>query len=115
MTKNVTRLPSKGIAINLDTVEKDEKDVFEPFVAVFEGREMTFIDPTEMDYRDLAAIVDPVDFARYAISPDDRQYLASKTVPGWKFGKLFEAYNEHFGLERRVQEARDQISRAERS
>lgn len=112
MTKNVTRLPSKAIALNLDEMEKDEKDVYEPFTIVLFEREMTLIDPTDMDYRDLASVEDPVDFARYAFTLEDRQFLAEKTVPTWQFGKIFAAYNEHFGLTKRVTEAREQAKRA---
>lgn len=115
MTKNVTRLPSKAIALNLDLEEKDEADQFEPFTIVMFQREMTLIDPTDMDYRDLADIEDAVDFARYAFSVEDRQFLADKTVPGWQFGKIFEKYNEHFGLTKRIAEARRAAQRAERS
>lgn len=114
MTKNVTRLPDKSIALNLDEVEKDEKDQFDPFKIVLFEREMLLIDPTDMDYRDLASIEDPIDFARYAFQPEDRQFLADKDVPAWKFGKLFEAYNDHFGLTKRVAEARAQAERAAR-
>lgn len=114
MTKNVTRLPDKSITLNLDEVEKDEKDQFEPFTVVLFNRTMTLIDPTDMDYRDLASVVDPIDFARYAFNLEDREFLQEKTVPTWLFGKLFEAYNEHFGLTKRVAEARQQAERAAR-
>lgn len=114
MTKNVTRLPDKGIALNLDLVEKDEKDQYPPFTIILHEREMTLIDPTDMDYRDLASIDNPIDFARYAFSLDDRDFLNDIDVPAWQFGKLFNAYNEHFGLKERVQEAKKAAERAAR-
>lgn len=114
MTKNVTRLPDKSITLNLDEEEKDEQDQYPPFKIVLFEREMTLIDPTDMDYRDLASVVDPVDFARYAFTLDDREFLNGKTVPTWQFGKLFKAYNEHFDLTKRVAEAQQQAQRAGR-
>lgn len=114
MTKNVTRLPDKSIALNLDLEEKDEKDQFPPFKIVLFEREMELIDPTDMDYRDLAAIDDAIDFSRFAFSLEDREFLNDKIVPGWMFGRIFDKYNEHFGLTKRIAEARRIAERAAR-
>lgn len=104
---NVQQLPGR-ISIDLDTATRPEKDIKPPFVANVNGREITMIDPAEVDWRDLALMESPGEFLRFALSPEDRKYLLEQELPGWKFERLMEAYYNHFELEKQVAAAKRQ-------
>lgn len=108
MTDNVTRLPEPGVILDLDLEERPEKDIKPPFVVNIEGRRVTFADPTEVDWRDLAAVEIPADLLRVAMTRDDRQYLQGLALPTWKFNRLMEAYYSHYDLEDKIRNARRQ-------
>lgn len=108
MTDNVTRLPEPGVILDLDAEERPEKDIKPPFVVNIESRRVTFADPTEIDWRDLAAVEIPADLLRVAMTRDDRQYLQGLALPTWKFNRLMEAYYTHYDLEDKIRNARRQ-------
>ena len=99
---NVTRLPQPGVVLNLDTEERDPKDVKPPFVVLVGGREIEFSDPTELDWRDLASLDAPGDLIHVALSKEDRRHLSSVKLPGWKFNRLMESYYTHYDLEDKI-------------
>lgn len=104
-TRKVTELPNKNVVLDLDAVERDEDDR-PPFVVSIAGREITMVDPDTVDWRDLITMTDPTDFLRIAMSAEDRRYLSEQSIPGWKFGKLLEAYYAHYDLDDKIGQAR---------
>lgn len=105
-TTNVTSLPEQGLVIDLDTLER--KDRKPPFKAKIGDRVIEMIDPQEIDWRDLLQMQDPREFLRLALSEEDRSYLSSLELPGWKFGQLMEAFYRHYDLEQLAADARRQ-------
>ncbi len=87
---------SNKIAVNLDELER--KNPKDPFVAVIGGREITFTDPEEMDWEDLAALDSPGDFVDMCTTDDDREHIYNQKLPAFKFKKLWEAYQQHYDL-----------------
>lgn len=100
---NVTPLPV-NITFNLDEAEKETTR--EPFVTLVGGRPITMTDPEDFDWEDLMAIESPYDFLTYACTPEDKRYILGQKMPGWKFGKLIEAYQQHYGFDEKLAEAR---------
>lgn len=100
---NVTQLPT-NITFNLDEQERETK--VEPFVALVGGRSITMTDPEELDWEDLLMIEGPYDFLTYSCSPEDKRYILAQKMPGWKFGKLIAAYQQHYGFDEKLAEAR---------
>ena len=105
---NVSHLPEPGVILDLDVETRPEKDVKPPFVVNVEGKKVTLQDPSEIDWRDLAAVEIPADLLRVAMTRDDRQYLTSLALPGWKFNRLMEAYYLHYDLEEKIANAKRQ-------
>jgi hypothetical protein len=88
---------TESITLNLDAIEREK--TYEPFVVGIGGRSVTMTDPAEIDWKDLAEIDQPVQFFKYACDKETRDYLLTQKIPGWKLGKLIEAYMAHYGLE----------------
>lgn len=107
---NVTHLPEPGVILDLDLEERDAKDVKPPFIVKVGGKAVTFADPTEVDWQDLADVQVPGDLLHVALSREDRQHLASVALPTWKFSKLMEAYSAHYDLEDKIRAARRQAA-----
>lgn len=103
---NVTHLPEPGVILDLDTEERPEKDIKPPFVVKVAGKRIALQDPTEIHWRDLAAVQIPADLLRVAMSSEDRQHLSEAQLPGWKFNKLMESYYTHYDLEAKIREAK---------
>jgi hypothetical protein len=89
--------PTGSIDLNLDVIERDKS--YTPFRVNVGGRVIEMTDPSEFDWKDLSDIEQPVQFFKYACDPDTRAYLLGQKIPGWKLGKLIEAYMAHYGLE----------------
>ncbi len=89
--------PTDKIDFNLDVVEREK--TYKPFVVGIGGRSVTMTDPSEFDWKDLADIDQPVQFFKYACDAETRAFLLAQKIPGWKLGKLIEAYMAHYGLE----------------
>lgn len=96
------------ITFNLDTVEKDPAEVIEPFVVNIGGRAITMTDPSDLDWQDLEDIQTPSGFLAFAVTAEDRRHIAQQRIPGWKFGKLMEAYMQHYRMEERMADAKRQ-------
>lgn len=97
---NVTPIADKPapVAINLDTLELEKgNDV--PFVAVIAGKRLTFTDPTEIPWQDLAGLENPYEFADVALEDEgERETFLETRVPVKKIQALMKAYRDHYGL-----------------
>lgn len=107
---NVSHLPEPGVILDLDLETRPEKDVKPPFVVNVEGRKVSLADPTEIDWRELASVEQPVDLLRVAMSREDRNYLYDLALPAWKFNRLMEAYYGHYDLEEKIANAKRQAA-----
>lgn len=105
---NVTPLPGH-VNLNLDEVENEEAK--EPFVVVLGGREISFSDPAELDWQDLLEINDPVQFLRYVVSKEDREYIHKQRIPAFKFAKLMDAFSTYYELDEKLEQARREARR----
>lgn len=110
MTDNITHLPEPGVVLDLDLETRQEKDVKPPFVVKVEGRTVSLADPTEIDWRELASVEQPVDLLRVAMSREDRNFLYDLSLPAWKFNRLMEAYYNHYDLEEKIANAKRQAA-----
>lgn len=108
MTDNVTRLPEPGVILDLDTEERSEKDILPPFIVNVGGRKVTFKDPSDIDWRDLASVQIPADLLRVSLERDDLKHLQDQALPAWKFNRLMESYYDHYGLEDKIRNAKRQ-------
>lgn len=88
------------VHFDLDTVERDE--TFEPFAVTIKGRRIVISDPADIDYQDLLTVQQPLEFFKFTMSQEDRDYLREQHFPGWRLGKLFEAYLDHYKAEERI-------------
>ncbi len=102
---NISTLPV-DVDFDLDAAERPEKDVKEPFKVRVGGRVVVFGDPEEVDWKDLLDIESPVDFLRHSVSESDRIHIIGQDMPGWKLAQLMERYQQHYGFEDKVAEAR---------
>lgn len=108
MTDNVTKLPEPGVVLDLDAAERDTKDVKDPFVVKVGDRKVTFTDPGDIDWRDLATVEIPADLFRVSLSKEDRNHLQDQNLPTWKFTKLMKAYYDYYDFEDKIRDARRQ-------
>ena len=83
-----------------------------PFVAVLAGREIVFSDPAELDWQDLLEIGDPVDFLRYVVSKEDREFIHKQKLAAFKFNRLMEAFMTYYELDEKLEQARREQRRA---
>lgn len=105
---NVTHLPEPGVVLDLDAEEREAKDIRPPFVTKVGGRNVTFLDPADIDWRDLATVRIPADLINVALQAEDLTHLRSLSLPAWKFNRLLERYYEHYDLEEKLRNARRQ-------
>lgn len=101
---NLRNLPGT-ITLDLDAAQRPEEEIKPPFVVKVQGRSITMEDPAELDWRDLAVMDNPIEFLRLSLSTEDRKFLLSLNLPGWKFNQFMEAYYAHFDLDDKVREA----------
>ncbi len=99
------------IHLNLDEVQRPEDQQFEVFATVINGRRIEISDPAEIDYKDLLTIDTPLQFFRYTMSEDDRNYLAEQNLKGWRLGLLLEGYLKHYRAEERIDQRLEQRKR----
>jgi len=108
-------LPPEEVDFDLDTAEKDPEDVKPPFRTRVNGRVLTFGSPEDVDWQDLLLIQSPVDLLQFVLETKDLRYLREQALPGWKLGKLMNAFSEHYDLESRMKQAQRQAALAERT
>ncbi len=106
MTDNVTTLPTPGVILDLDALVRDPKDIKDPFIIKVGERQVTFKDPMDIDWRDLAAVQIPADMIRVSLSKEDRNFLSDLELPTWKFSELMEKYYKYYDLEDRIRDAK---------
>lgn len=92
------------VHLNLDTAERPADQQFELFATVINGRRIEISDPAEIDYKDLLTIDTPLQFFRYTMAEEDRDYLAAQNLKGWQLGLLLEQYLTHYRAEERIDE-----------
>lgn len=106
MTDNVINLPGPGVILDLDNEERPESEIKPPFIVKVGSKNITFKDPADIDWRDLASIELPADLIRVALSQEDRRHLHDQPLPGWKFNRLMSAYETHYDLEQKILDAK---------
>lgn len=107
---NVRTLPEPGVVLDLDALTRPEKDIKAPFKVKVAGKVITFKDPAEIDWRDLASVSIPADLFRVALSREDRNHLSDQEMEGWRFNELMKGYYEHYDFEDKVAEAKRQAA-----
>lgn len=110
MTDNVTRLPEPGVVLDLDALERPSEDIKPPFVVKVGGKNITFKDPAEIDWKDLAAVNIPSDLFSVSLERDDRRHIREQPMSGWKFNELMRAYYEHYDFEEKIRDAKRQAT-----
>ncbi len=90
--------PKNRFELDLDNMERE--GTTEPFQVRLGGEEYTFIDPMELDWRELekALTADLRDFFPYVLGAEQSTKFLENTIPTWKMRKVMEAYSVHFGL-----------------
>lgn len=85
------------VALNLDTLDREARP--EPFSVVHGGKPYTFIDPEDIDWRDLLrALNEPSAFFDLTLPADKTKQFSAVKLPGWKLNALMKAYLEHYGI-----------------
>lgn len=110
MTDNVSKLPTPGVILDLDAEERPREDIKPPFVVNVGGKQVTFADPGDIDWRQLAAVEIPADLLRVAMFKEDRSHLSKLALESWKFNRLMESYYTHYDLEDKIRDAKRQAA-----
>lgn len=105
MTDNITQLPEPGVTLDLDALERPAKDIKPPFVVKVNERKITFADPNDMDWRDVASVQIPADLFHVALSKEDRNFLLDQELSTFRMAALFKGYYDHYDFEQRVRDA----------
>jgi hypothetical protein len=105
---NISHLPEPGVILDLDLEERDPKDVKPPFVVKVGDKLVTFADPADIDWRDLASVEIPADLLNVSLSREDVSHLRAQAMPTWKFNRLMESYYNHYDLEDKIRNAKRQ-------
>ena len=88
---------SDHVDLNLDDIEREDHEK-RPFAFVVAGHRFTLIDPAELDWKQLLEIDDPIAFFRFCMPQDQKDAFKELDIPGWKLGKIIEAFQKHYGL-----------------
>lgn len=107
MTDNVTQLPEPGVILDLDIEEKpNAKD---PFKVKVGGKVITFADPDDIPWQDLATVGIPADLIRVSMKKEDAKHIQDQTkLPTWKFRKLMDTYYSYYDMEEKIRDAKRQ-------
>lgn len=89
---------NEHIDLNLDTIEREQSQVREPFAFVLEGDRYILTDPADLDWKALLEIDDPIGFFKHCMPAEQKDRFKELDVPGWKLGKIIEAFQKHYGL-----------------
>jgi hypothetical protein len=86
------------VALNLDTLDREARPG--PFSVVLGGKPYVFLDPEDIDWRDLLhALKDPSVFFNLMLPADKSKAWAANKLPGWKLNALMDNYIQHYGLQ----------------
>lgn len=102
---NISRLPEPGVILDLDSLERPTDERKPPFVVKLGGKQVTFADPLDIDWRDLASVNIPADLLRVALSHEDLDHIRNQPLDSYSFNKLMKSYYDYFGLEDKIREA----------
>ncbi len=80
----------------VDEFKRPDSQKFETFTADVKGRTIEFGDPAEIAYQDLLSCDTPMEFWKYTVSGEDRDYIANTRMESWRLGGLLNAYLEHY-------------------
>jgi hypothetical protein len=94
------------VDFDLDAAQRPPERVKPLFKARIGGRVVEFADPETLDWKDLLDIEEPVGFLRYSVSEADRMHIIGLKMEAWRLGDLMEAYQNHYGFEDKLAEAR---------
>lgn len=108
MTDNVTNLPEPGVILDLDTIERPADQVKDPFRVRVGGKVVTFKDPNEIGWQELADIQGPNDLVYVSLERGDREHLFDAELPAWKFNELMKSYYDYYDFEKKIREAQRQ-------
>lgn len=103
--ENVTPLP-QVFDLDLDNYQKPAEAQIPDFKVKLGDRVVVFTNPDEIDWKDLLDITDPVQFIRFSCSKEDREFIFSADLPGYKMSALMEAYQTHFKIDDRIEKIR---------
>lgn len=101
----VSQLP-ESVDLDLDAYERPAEEIIPDFSVRLGGRKIVMTNPDDIDWQDLLLIENPVDFLRYCVGKEDAKHILSIAMPGHKFAKLMTSYQEHYGVEEKLAEAR---------
>jgi hypothetical protein len=90
------------IHLNLDEAERPDDQKFDLFAFNLKDRRIEVSDPAEIDYQDLLECETPIEFFRFTMSQDDRDFLAAQRMPAWRLGLLLEKYLTHYKAKERI-------------
>lgn len=107
---NAHELP-QDVDLDLDAYERPANEVIKPFTVRLGGRTIEFTNPDDLDWKDLLDIEDPIDFLHYCVTDEDRKHILAQDVPGHKFAKLMQTYQDHYQLAEKLDSARRQQRR----
>lgn len=87
-----------GVALNLDTLTREV--TAEPFVVIIGNKRREFMDPNDMDWRDMmAALQNPEMIFRLALSEEDYKEVMAESISVYKMQVLSSAYMDHYGFD----------------
>lgn len=105
---NVTRLPEPGVVLDLDAWERPASEKKPPFTTKVAGKVISFVDPADIDWRDLASIRIPSDLFSVSLSSEDRAHIREQPMSGAKFNHLMKTYYEYYDFEDKIRQAQRQ-------
>ena len=86
--ENVTHLPEPGVVLDLDAWERPASEIKPPFKTKVGGKVVSFKDPAEIDWRDLASVQIPSDLFSVSLSTVDRAHMREQPLAGGAFNHL---------------------------
>lgn len=87
-----------GVALNLDTLTRETS--VEPFVVVIGGKAREFMDPNDMDWRDMMrALEDPRLIFQLALNEADFGEVMAQTITVYQMKTLTTRYMEWYGFD----------------
>ncbi|MCW2674784.1 MAG: hypothetical protein JWP14_3373 [Frankiales bacterium] len=90
--------PAAAVSMDLDDLERDQESR-DPFVVTLAGEQYTFLDPQDLDWKDiLAALTNPASFFHNCLPQEQTKAFLATSLPVWKMDKLMKAYAKHFGM-----------------
>lgn len=104
-SRGTTPQSEHRVVFDLGTAQrpKDQGNA-EPFVAHlpaqgdYAERDVIFTDPATLSWQQLLEIDHPVQFIRYCVSDEDRDYLRDYPMEGWQFNELIKSFHRHYKL-----------------